>query len=333
MTTLQMLDNNQGQFTCRYVRPERPLPSLADDARAGLLQSPRRLLPKYFYDKVGSELFDRICTTPEYYVTRTEDALLAARAGAITEASRPDHVLELGSGASRKTLHLFNTFETHSIRCTYWPYDVCESILREAGRRLMETYHWLDVNALVGDYHAGLQHLPDPPGRRLFVFLGSTIGNFDRPQAVALLRELCGKMRSGDSLLLGADRVKDPAVLRAAYNDAAGLTAAFNLNVLRVLNRELDANFDLQAFDHQAHYNKAERRMEMYLIARKAQTVNLRVLREKLELEADEAILTEISRKFTPEMLIELLADAGLHVAAHYEPDNGYFSLVLANPL
>jgi L-histidine Nalpha-methyltransferase len=333
MQTSTRANGAQGKFSCQYVRPARDLPSLADDTRTGLLTRPRSLPPKYFYDSFGSELFDRICTTPEYYVTRTEDALLAARAGAIIEASQPDHILELGSGASRKTHHLLTACKARSLRCTYWPYDVCESILIEAGRRLMETYRWLDVNALVGDYHAGLKHIPDPPGRRLFAFLGSTIGNFGRLQAVSLLRELHNKMRPEDKLLLGADRVKDPSVLHAAYNDAAGLTAAFNLNVLRVLNRELDADFDLQGFHHQAPYNQNQRQVEMYLIASRAQTAHLRALGEALKLDAGERILTEISRKFTPEGLSELLREARFCVAAHHEPDNGYFSLVLAHPL
>lgn len=322
----------QSRFTCRYVQPERSLPSLADDARAGLLAPPRSLPPKYFYDSYGSELFDRICVTPEYYVTRTEDALLGVSAGAIIEASRPDHILELGSGASRKTHHLLHACEAQSLQCTYWPFDVCESIMIEAAHRLVDACRWLQVNALVGDYHAGLKHLPSPPGRRLFAFLGSTIGNFDRSEAVLLLRELNLKMRPGDSLLLGADRVKDQAVLHAAYNDAAGLTAAFNLNVLRVLNRQLDADFDLQTFEHCAPYNEGARQMEMYLLARGAQTVCLSALGDEISLHTGERILTEISRKFTFEDIKQMLQDAGFRLAAHFQPDNGYFSLVLATP-
>jgi L-histidine Nalpha-methyltransferase len=321
-----------GRFTCRYVPPERLPPSLAEDARAGLLAPPRSLPPKYFYDRVGSELFDRICATPEYYVTRTEDALLKRSAGAVIKVSRPDHILELGSGASRKTHHLLQACEARTIPCTYWPFDVCESIMIGAGRRLVGAFPWLTVNALVGDYHGGFKHLPNPAGRRLFAFLGSTIGNFDRPDAVDLLCALKQKMRSHDSLLLGADRVKDEAILQAAYNDAAGLTAAFNLNVLRVLNRELDADFDLQAFEHLAPYNANVRQMEMYLVARAAQTVHLGALNRSIGLEAGERILTEISRKFTFEGISRMLQDAGFRVTAHYEPDNRYFSLVLATP-
>ncbi len=330
---LRNRSTSKGQLTCQRVPPERVQPSLAEDTRAGLLTRPRSLPPKYFYDSFGSELFDRICTTPEYYVTRTEDALLAASAGAIVMASRPDHILELGSGASRKTRHLLRACETQGLHCTYWPYDVCESIMIEAGCRLMDTYPWLNVNALIGDYHAGFKHLPDPAGRRLFVFLGSTIGNFGRAQAVDLLRELNRKMRPGDSLLLGADRVKDEAILHAAYNDSSGTTAAFNLNMLRVLNRELEADFDLQAFEHSASYNRQARQIEMYLIARESQTAHLRALDDRVRLPAGERILTEISRKFRPEDLSQLLCDAGFRFRAHFQPDNAHFSLVLANPV
>ncbi len=333
MQTSRHINNTPGKFTLRYVRSEREPPSLAEDARTGLLTRPRSLPPKYFYDGFGSELFDRICATPEYYVTRTEDALLAARAEAIIGASQPDHILELGSGASRKTHHLLTACESRSMRCTYWPYDVCESILIQAGRRLMGAYRWLNVNALVGDYHAGLMHLPSPPGRRLFAFLGSTIGNFDRPQAIALLRELHAKMRPGDSFLLGADRVKEEFVLHAAYNDTAGLTAAFNLNLLRVINRELDADFDLQGFEHRALYNQDAQQVEMYLVANRPQAAHLRALNEMLSFEEGERILTEISRKFTRGGLRTLLRDAGFEVTAQYEPQNCYFSLVLARPI
>ncbi len=324
---------SKGQFTCQRVPPERLQPSLAEDTRAGLLTRPRSLPPKYFYDSFGSELFDRICTTPEYYVTRTEDALLAVSAGAIVMASRPDHILELGSGASRKTHHLLRACEAQGLHCTYWPYDVCESIMIEAGYRLMDTYPWLNVNALIGDYHAGFKHLPDPVGRRLFAFLGSTIGNFDRAQAVDWLRELNLKMRPGDSLLLGADRVKDEAILHAAYNDSSGTTAAFNLNVLRVLNRELEADFDLQAFEHLASYNRQARQIEMYLVTRESQTAHLRALDDRVRLHAGERILTEISRKFRLGDLSLLLRDAGFRFTAHFQPANAHFSLILANPV
>ncbi|HKJ09718.1 MAG TPA: L-histidine N(alpha)-methyltransferase, partial [Gammaproteobacteria bacterium] len=197
---------------------------------------------------------------------------------------------------------------------------------------LVESYDWLQVNALVGDYLGGLAQLPRPEGKRLLVFLGGTIGNFEPRQAHEFLREVRQSMEPGDTLLLGADRVKDPRVLHAAYNDAAGMTAEFNLNLLRVLNRELDGDFDLDGFRHEARYNRTLEQIEMYLVARRAQQVRLGALDADLEFASGEAILTEISRKFTPASLEGLLGAAGLAVDRHFEPSNGYFSLVLARP-
>lgn len=306
--------------------------SLADDARAGLLTPPRSLPPKYFYDARGSLLFDRICDTPEYYVTRTEAALLSTFAHDVIDTARPDHILELGAGSSRKTRHLLDACQARGQICAYWPFDVCETILFETANGLRDAYDWLTINILVGDYHAGLADLSAVSGRRLYVFLGSTIGNFDTELAVDFLRELRAQMNPDDALLLGADRVKDEVVLKAAYDDAAGITAEFNLNVLNVLNRELEADFEPAHFYHRADYNPGGRRMEMYLVSRRAQTVHLESLGETFELEAGEAILTEISRKFTESDLYTLLRRAGFAVAMHYQPDNGYFSLLLAHP-
>lgn len=322
----------QERFSCREVPPSRPVPSLAEDAREGLASVPRSLPPKYFYDDCGSRLFDRICDTPEYYPTRTEDALLAEHARAVIAATLPEHIIELGSGTSRKTRHLLDACEAEGVVSTYWPFDVCEGMLRESGDRLLEDYPWLTVEALVGDYLAGLDHFPDPRGRRLFVFLGGTIGNFEPARAQAFLAELRHRLRPGDALLLGTDRVKDPAVLHAAYNDAAGITAQFNLNVLAVLNRELEADFVLDAFEHRAEYNTVEQQIEMYLVAGEDQQVRLGTLGLDLELSRGERILTEISRKFTPKGLSSLLGEAGFVIERHFTPESEYFSLTLAVP-
>jgi L-histidine N-alpha-methyltransferase len=320
------------RFGCRQVRPSRRMPSMSDDVRQGLLSPPRSLPPKYFYDDHGSKLFDRICETPEYYPTRTEAALLRDNAEAIIAAARPHHVIELGSGSSRKTRHLLDACEALGEYCAYWPFDVCEGMLRESGERLLVEYPWLEVQALVGDYLAGLDHLPDPTGRRLFVFLGGTIGNFDPEAAQAFLRELQARLRPGDACLIGADRVKAHATLTAAYNDEQGVTAAFNLNVLQVLNRDLDASFDLGGFEHQAVYNDAAQQIEMYLIAKHDQEVEIGALNQRLSVGSGERILTEISRKFTRSSLEGLLDGAGLRVTHHFEPYDQAFSLVLAQP-
>ncbi len=308
------------------------MPGMEDDVRNGLFTRPRSLPSKYFYDENGSQLFDRICDTPEYYVTRTEAALLHARSIDIIAAAKPDHIIELGSGVSRKTRYLFDACEQLELHAQYWPYDVCEPILQSTAESLIVDYPWLNVNALVGDYHAGFAHLPSPAGRRMYVFLGGTIGNFTHEETIAFLRELREHMREGDTLLLGADRIKNMQVLHAAYNDTAGITAEFNLNVLRVLNRALGADFDVSAFEHYACFNTTARQVEMYLIATRAQQVSLGAMGETLELAEAEAILTEISRKFTKADLQEIVSTGGFEELAHYEPDNGYFSLVLVQP-
>ncbi|HYW03918.1 MAG TPA: L-histidine N(alpha)-methyltransferase [Gammaproteobacteria bacterium] len=317
---------------CCIVKPARPVPGLQDDVRAGLLVPPRTLPPKYFYDDRGSRLFDRICDTPEYYPTRTEDRLLRERARAILRRARPDHLFELGSGASRKTRHLLTAAQALGQHPIYWPFDVSEGMMLEAGEGLVRDYPWLEVNALVGDYNGGLDNLPRPAGRRLYAFLGGTLGNFEPEAGLAFLRELRSCMGDGDHLLLGADRIKDPAVLRAAYNDSAGITAEFNRNVLRVINRELGADFDVEAFRHRAAFVPERSQVEMYLVPERAQRVSLGVVGREITIAAGEPLRTEISRKFTPEGLEELLFAAGLALLEHYQPPDGYFSLALAAP-
>lgn len=314
------------------VAPTRRQPTLAEDVLAGFARQPKSLPPKYFYDERGSALFDRICDTPEYYQTRTEDALLRDCSGMVLRRSRPDHIIELGSGTSRKTRRLLDACPEVDIRLHYWPFDVCRQVVEQAGAELMEAYPWLGVTGLVGDYHAGLDALPAPEGRRLYVFLGGTLGNFAAEESVAFLRELRGCMGAGDALLLGVDRVKDPAVLEAAYDDAAGITAAFNLNLLNVLNRELDGDIPVHAFRHRSVYNPTAEQIEMYLEADGALEVNFGALARTYPFDAGERMLTEISRKFTPGSIESELAAAGYDMDATFEPDDGGFSLVLAIP-
>lgn len=314
---------------CTVVRPARAVPDLIEDVEMGLFSRPRSLPPKYFYDEYGSQLFDRICSTPEYYLTRTEDALLAECAREIIERSRPVEILELGSGSSTKTRRLLDACEALDLRSRYAPFDVCEEILLAASCDLRADYGWLSVSPLLGDYHAGLEHLPSSAGPRLYVFLGSTIGNFESDSAGRFLSELAAVMRPGDWLLLGADRIKRQEVLSAAYNDAAGITAEFNRNVLRVLNRELEADFQVDAFRHVALWQADESHMEMRLVADENQSVRFKRLSRSLVLEKGEFIRTEISRKFTREDLESLFASAGLRIEAHFEPENAYFSLLL----
>jgi L-histidine N-alpha-methyltransferase len=325
-----MEENIASRLTSYRVPSVLPLANILQDASEGLIDAPRSMPPKYFYDERGSQLFDAICETREYYPTRTEEALLRSCAYDIIEQLRPVHIIEFGSGTSRKTRHLFDACCQVGRAAAYWPFDVCEEILHHSGQQLVQEYDWLQVNALVGDYLGGLAGLPPREGRCLYLFLGGTIGNFTEDEAAAFLAEVREIMRPGDGLLLGADRVKDADILHAAYNDDSGVTAEFNLNLLQVLNRELDADFCDRNFEHRAVFNAEASQIEMYLVSSRCQSVHIRALDCTLELEAGEQILTEISRKFTPAHLESLLDGAGLAIQRHFEPDNGWFSLVLA---
>lgn len=319
-------------YSCRHVEPSEHVPTLLEDAQTGLLSKPRSLPPKYFYDETGSALFDRICDTREYYPTRAESALLQHHAPQIIEKTRPEYIVELGSGTSRKTRFLFDACAALGERPEYWPMDVCEPLLIETAQSLTADYQWLTVNALVGDYHGGFDYFPCISSDSLYLFLGGTIGNFSQHQAVDLLTRLRALMSGNDRLLLGFDRVKDSAALEAAYNDAEGVTAEFNLNLLRVLNEGLDADFDVDAFVHRAIYNRDDARIEMYLEAKSRQRVELAALGEHLFIEKGERILTEISRKFTPASIESLLHESGFCMVSHYESGQPAYSLVLAEP-
>ena len=330
MATVTALSRCSGVGQCISIVPARHVPDLAEDARAGLLERPRSLPPKYFYDAHGIGLFNRICATPEYYPTRTEEALLKRFGDEIIALARPGYLVELGSGSSTKTVHLFNACEQQGHTCVYAPFDICEPALVEAAGNLREAHPWLDVRPLLGDYHAGLANLPRYPGAGMYLFLGGTIGNFTPPQVRAFIGDIRDRMAPGDFLLLGADRVKDDAVLDAAYNDALGITALFNLNVLAVLNRALGADFVTDNFAHLAVYNNELNRIEMYLVSRLRQEISLGKLNERITLERGEQILTELSYKFYYDELEALLEDFGFDIVRHFEPDNRYFSLVLA---
>jgi L-histidine N-alpha-methyltransferase len=306
--------------------------TLAQDVIEGLGGRPKELPPKYFYDEYGSWLFDRICQVPEYYPTRTEAALLQRHARDIIAISKPDTIFELGSGASRKTVHLLNACEQESCFSVYQPLDVCGEMLVDAAQRLTRNYGWLDIEALVGDYSAGLDFASGLEGPGLYVFLGGSIGNFTHAQAVSFLTGVRRSMSSQDFMLLGADRVKSSSILNAAYNDSRGYTEAFNLNILSVINRELGGQFNLERFEHHAFFNEQYSQIEMHLRSTREQSVDIESLEMEVGFAEGESVRTEISRKFTPESLAELVGAAGFAIARHYQPENGYFSLLLLTP-
>lgn len=306
-----------------------------DDAKQGLLVQPKSWPPKYFYDAAGSDLFDQICYTPEYYPTRTEDALLRDNSEHIIALTQAQHIVELGSGASRKTVHILDHAVKQDKPVNYWPYDVCEPIMLDAAKRMIERYQEgsaLTIQPLVGDYNQALHEIPDMQGKRLFLFLGGTIGNFEPEHAVSFLKLVRAQMHSDDYLLIGLDRVKETAILNAAYNDKQGLTAAFNLNVLPVMNRELEANFDPAKFRHVAFFNEEKAQIEMHLESLSHHQVSLKALDEVLTFEKGERMLTEISRKFSQASLDQLLTDTGLSLVQNIESDSFLYSLLLLKP-
>ncbi|WP_372787778.1 L-histidine N(alpha)-methyltransferase [Paraconexibacter sp.] len=306
--------------------------ALADDVLDGLTRPFKELPPKHFYDAHGAQLFDRICDLPEYYPTRTERAILTANADAIVEATGATELVELGSGTAAKTRLLLDAMRRAGTLVRYVPFDVTESMVRDVARALVDEYDGLDVHGIVGDFDRHLHRVPDPnpEGSRIVAFLGGTIGNFTPGSRRRFLRRIAAMLAPGDHLLLGTDLVKDPAVIEAAYNDSAGITAAFNLNVLRVLNRELDANFDLDQFSHVAFFDREHEWIEMRLRSVCHQSVRIERLGLDVEFAAREELRTEISAKFTRDRLTADLAAAGLQLAEMYTDPQDLFAVSLA---
>ena len=303
--------------------------ALIADVQDGLLRPQKRLPPKYFYDEAGSRLFDRICDTEEYYLTRTEQAMLAELSLGFIEHVQPTHIVEFGSGAARKTRCLLSAAERRRLRACYVPFDVSHSMLVESSHRLLAEYSWLTIHGVVGDYEKYVHRIPRGQ-RRLLTFIGGTIGNFEHDHAVRFLGAVAGQMNDEDHLLLGADLVKDHTVLHAAYNDAQGITAAFNKNVLRVLNRELDADFSIDRFGHVAFFDAQQSRIEMHLRSEVDQSVSIQALDMVVRFSRGETIHTEISRKFTRNSLTETLHAAGLELVEWHTDPRAYFALSLS---
>ncbi|MHB8415014.1 MAG: L-histidine N(alpha)-methyltransferase [Acidiferrobacteraceae bacterium] len=311
---------------------DRPGRTMAEEVVRGLSASPKHLPCKYFYDHTGSLLFEQICRTDEYYPWRAEDALLAEIATALIDCTAPRTIIELGSGSSRKTRRLLDACATTGRYPDYMPLDVCPQMLTASAEDLTGEYPWLNVTALAGDYTLGFSRLSSHASPALFLFLGGTIGNFPDHEIGAFLSGLRAVMHPGDFLLLGADLEKDERVLRAAYNDAAGLTEAFNINILNVINRELDGDFSTNGFVHDAKYNHAQSRVEMHLVSKWAQSARLGRCGATFSFSAGEPVLTEISRKFSPSRLRDLLSAARFSVdTLHTAPDPS-FALLLAMP-
>jgi L-histidine N-alpha-methyltransferase len=304
------------------------LDSLAADVREGLTRDFKELPPKYFYDERGSALFDRITELPEYYPTRAERAMLNRRAPEIVGVSRAEELVELGSGSASKSRTLLYAMAGAGTLRRYVPMDVSETTVERCSIELIELFPGLQVHGVIGDFEQHLRHLPDGE-RRLFAFLGGTIGNFYPEHRARFLSALSALLEPGDHFLLGVDLVKSVEMLEAAYNDAAGVTAEFNRNVLHAINRELGADFRPDAFEHVAFYDGDEAWIEMRLRAVGEQRVRISALDMEVVFEDGEEMRTEISAKFTPEGLESELSAAGFAVETLY-PDAGMFALVLA---
>jgi L-histidine Nalpha-methyltransferase len=307
------------------------LAGLAEDVREGLSCPFKEIPPKYFYDERGSRLFEAITELPEYYPTRAERAILEARAREVIAAAAPTTLIELGSGAAAKTRFLLDAMHAAGSLETYVPVDISEEITRRVAEELVAEYEGLRVHGVVCDYETHLERIPREEGG-LIAFLGGTIGNFRPGPRRSFLARIATLMYPGDRFLLGTDLVKDRAVLEGAYNDSQGITAEFNKNVLYVLNRELDGDFDPEAFEHVAFWDADNEWMDIRLRSLAEQFIDIRKLDMRVHFARNEEMRTEISTKFTRERLEASYVDAGLELVEWWTDPDSHYALSLAKP-
>jgi L-histidine Nalpha-methyltransferase len=318
-----MATSNQLQFL--------PDGATAIAARYGLIASPKRLPSWLFYDEAGSALFEQITELPEYYLTRTERAIFESYAGEMLQAAGPALTLvELGAGTATKTSILIEDLLQRQPRVLFYPIDVSPSALQEAERQLGSQFPQLRVNPIVSDYTGGVEALSRISGRKLVLYIGSSIGNFEPDESICMLRRIRRSLRAGDALLLGTDMAKSPKVMVPAYDDAQGVTAEFNKNILARLNRELDADFDLAAFRHLAVWNKRCSRMEMYLASVQAQSVFLSDIDMDVSFAEGERIHTENSYKYSSEMVEKIVRESGFKLEQSWHDRQKWFGVHLA---
>jgi dimethylhistidine N-methyltransferase len=300
------------------------------DVIKGLTEKLKSLPPKYFYDDPGSQLFEKICELPEYYPTRTEAWILQEYADEIAAITNCCELIELGSGSSTKTQALLTAYQKIANSCRYLPVDVSGGILKTSVLQLQEKYPDIAIHGLLGTYEQALVHLKSNylQSRMLF-FLGSSLGNFNPEECDIFLNQVSQTLQLGDYFLLGIDLQKPTDILEAAYNDSQEVTAAFNLNMLSHLNWRFQGNFDISLFKHQAVYNQVDHQIEMYLHCQKSHWVSLDVLGLKVNFEAGESILTEISRKFNLATMEKNLSDKGLKTVKTWTDEKGWFGLIL----
>ena len=300
------------------------------DVVKGLTQFPKSLPARYFYDDYGSDLFEQICELPEYYLTRTETAILQDYAREIAQMTGPCELVELGSGSSTKTRILLDAYNQLGYPLRYLPIDVSAGILESSARQLLVDYPSLQAHAIVSTYELALKQLiPTQLPSRMICFIGSTLGNLSPQECNLFFSEITAALHRGEYFLLGIDLQKPKHLLEAAYNDSQGVTAAFNLNVLNHLNRRFEGNFDITQFEHRAFYNESQHQIEMHLHSLRSQTVQLHALDLTVEFEPGETILTEISRKFALNTIQQELQQRGLKPVQVWTDSKQWFGLLL----
>jgi L-histidine Nalpha-methyltransferase len=305
--------------------------TFADDVTAGLTSEPKSLMCRYFYDRLGSQLFEEICEQPEYYLTRSETEILQQNGDSIAQQMTQEPILvELGSGSGLKTRILLKALLDRFCRLTYLPVDISSSMLEESAYQLLKDFPGLSVSGISGEYRFGLEQIKSISSQpKLILWLGSNVGNMNRTEAAQFLSEIRRLMAPGDRFLMGVDRLKDIAILNAAYNDNAGITARFNLNILERLNREFEAGIDLQTFQHSAEFDEQEGRIEMSLRSLIAQTINLSKLNLTVRFQANERVVTEHCYKYSDSQIAKLAADSRLEVCDQWTDSQDRFSLIL----
>ncbi|MDY6782945.1 MAG: L-histidine N(alpha)-methyltransferase [Cyanobacteriota bacterium] len=310
--------------------PNQTHPPEGEDVKKGLTQTPKTLAPQYFYDDLGSQLFEQICQLPEYYLTRTEASILQQSAEAIAHTTGSCELVELGSGSSTKTRLLLDAYRDAGYSCKYVPVDVSEGILKESALQLQNEYPTLAIQVLVGTYEQALTQLKNTSWpARIISFLGSSMGNFTPQEQDIFLERIARVLTNGDYFLLGIDLQKPKQILEAAYNDSQGVTAEFNLNILSHLNKRFQGDFDPNKFEHRAVYNSTDHQIEMYLHCLENHIANLEKLNLEIPWEAGDSIRTELSRKFDLEVLQKQLDAQGLKTLEIFTDPKEWFGLIL----
>lgn len=336
--------DNEEKYSKMTLQQNREFEEFANDVAMCLASKSKYLSPKYLYDRVGSQIFEQICLQPEYYLTRTEASILDKHAPVISKlAGNNIKIIELGSGSSSKTAILLSYLSSQKKGIYYFPIDISSSILAESARRLKSQFPNANIFGIRSDYYIGIDRataecMPAEknndkiPYTTLVLFLGSSIGNFELTEARSLLQSVRQKLHTSDFLLVGFDLQKDESILNAAYNDKAGITAKFNLNLLARINRELGGNFDLEKFEHCAFYNCKQHRIEMHLISKTDQQLYIGTLDKTYSLTKGESIHTENSYKYSLNQIAALAEDCGFRVEKNFTDKKRWFNLALLSP-